>query len=239
MNAPDSHYPSSPEEQQKFWVGQLQEAQKHMKPYMEAGKVIVDLYNNRAATEREKHLEDWDDDNTARVKASVVFAWVDQSISNMLDRPPTFTVSPKQPRSTAGAPVVGEAMNYWYEESNQWEEDQLMALDAHLMPFAVKKIGWNAVLESQKDVYLSDLTNMIINDPEQENEFYLFGENEENPELPPITRPTIEQDGKAHIESHRLFLDENPDLPPEVRVAMEQHIKHTRDLMGLGLPSND
>jgi len=237
--APMSHYPSSVEEQQKFWVGQLQEAQQHMDTYMKAGKVVADLYNNRAATEREKHLENWDNDNTHRVKASVVFAWVDQSIANMLDKPPVFTVSPKQPRSAAGAPVVGEAMNYWYEESGQWEEDQLMALDAHLMPFAVKKVGWNAVLENQKNVYLSDLTNVVINDAEKENEHYLFGENQENPDLPPITRPTIEQNAKEHLESHEAFLEENLQLPPEVVLAMTQHIKHTKDLLGLGLPTND
>ena len=226
------HYPKDDSGKISFWRSELKKAVEFIEPYMKAGRRMVRLYNNMATTEREDGLE-WnshnDTENNMRVKASLVFAWVDQSVANMLERNPQFSVKPGNSVATEGASVVEKAINYWYDESGQFTQDRHLALDAHLLPYAVKKLGWSAVLESQKDMYLGDVSDIIIDDPEEENQVIFEGE---------VTKPTVNQSHDEHIEAHQELRD-TMGLPIEIIEILDDHIKHHKDLKELDQPVVD
>ena len=220
----NEHYPKDDLGKISFWESQLKLAEEHQRPYMEAGARVVKLYNNMATTLREKDLESLDVDNNTRVKGSIVFAWVDQSVANMIEPNTSFNVSPKTSVSTNGSDVVQSAINYWYDETEQDIEDYKMCLDAHLLPFAVKKLGWNSVVDSQEDIYFSNVSDIIEDDVDSENLILLQGEP---------TRPTIHQDHEEHIYGHLVLL-ETPNLPEEVESIVRDHVKMHEDLQRLG-----
>lgn len=218
------HYPKDDEGKIAFWESQLSLAEDHQRPYMEAGARVVKLYNNMATTLREKDLDVWGTDNNQRVKGSIVFAWVDQSVANMVEPHTSFNISPKTSVSTNGSPVVQTAINYWYNETDQDNEDYKMCLDAHLLPYAVKKLGWNAVLDAQNEIYFSNVSDIVENDVDTENMILLGGDP---------TRPTIHQDHEAHIDGHLVLL-ETPSLPEDVEDLARDHIKMHEELQRLG-----
>lgn len=226
------HYPSDDKKRLAFWHSELKKAHDFMEPYMKAGARMARMYNNMSTTEREDDLE-WsshnDNENNMRVKASLVFAWVDQSVANMLERNPIFNVSPGNSVATEGAPVVQEAINYWYEESGQFAQDRHLALDAHLLPFGVKKLGWNAVIDQQSDVYFGDISDTVIDDVDEENQALFEGN---------ITRPTIHQDHVGHKDGHRELL-ESPGLDGETVQIIEDHIRHHEELENMDQPVID
>jgi hypothetical protein len=228
----EEHYPSESDKRIAFWQDQLKASQEFFEPYMKAGKRMVRLYNNMSTTGREDELE-WadqgDDENNMRVKASLVFAWVDQSVANMLERNPVFNVGPGNSIASEGAPVVGKAINYWYNETGQYAQDRHMALDAHLLPFAVKKIGWNAVLEHQSDVYFGDVSDIVIDDVDEENQSLFEGV---------ITRPIVNQKHDEHIGGHKELIA-SPGLDSETIQIVENHIKHHEELKSLEQPVMD
>ena len=228
----EQHYPSDEKKRLEFWRSELKGALEFVEPYMKAGRRMVRLYNNMATTEREDDL-DWnshnDTENNMRVKASLVFAWVDQSVANMLERNPIFSVGPGNAIATEGAPIVQEAINYWYEESHQFSQDRHMALDAHLLPYSVKKIGWSAVIERQKDVYFGDISDIVIDDADEENQAMFEGT---------VTRPTVNQPHDEHIEGHQEFRD-TPGLDSETMELVDNHISHHEELKNLDAPVVD
>lgn len=220
----NEHYPKDDTGKISFWQSQLKLAEDHQRPFMEASARVVKLYNNMATTLREKDLESLDVDNNTRVKGSIVFAWVDQSIANMVEPNTTFNVSPKTSVSANGSDVVQSAVNYWYEETDQDSEDWKMALDAHLCSYAVKKIGWTSIVDNQSDIYFSNVSDIVENDVDAENMILLGGEP---------TRPTIHQDHEEHINGHLLLL-ETPNLPEEIEEIVKDHIKLHEELEKMG-----
>ena len=226
------HYPDKDSDRISFWHSELKKALKFIEPYMKAGRRMVRLYNNMATTEREDDL-DWnshnDTENNMRVKASLVFAWVDQSVANMLERNPQFSVKPGNSIATEGANVVEKAINYWYDESGQFQQDRHLALDAHLLPYAVKKIGWSAVLENQQDVYYGDVSDIVIDDPEEENQAIFEGS---------VTKPTVNQNHDEHIQMHTETRDTD-GLPEEIVEIFNNHISHHKELKSLDQPVVD
>ena len=226
------HYPTEDSGKIAFWHSELKKSVDFIEPYMKAGRRMVRMYNNMATTEREDDL-DWnshsDAENNMRVKASLVFAWVDQSVANMLERNPEFSVKPGNSIATEGANVVEKAINYWYDESGQYQQDRHIALDAHLLPYAVKKIGWSAVLENQKSIYYGDTSDVIIDDPEEENQAIFEGE---------VTKATVNQNHSEHKEAHQEFRD-TPGLPIEIVEILDDHIKHHDDLSDIDQPVVD
>ena len=226
------HYPTEDSGKISFWHSELKKSVDFIEPYMKAGRRMVRLYNNMATTEREDDL-DWnshnDAENNMRVKASLVFAWVDQSVANMLERNPEFSVKPGNSIATEGANVVEKAINYWYDESGQFQQDRHIALDAHLLPYAVKKIGWSAVLENQKNIYFGDISDIILDDPEEENQVIFEGE---------VTKATVNQSHDEHIDAHQEFRD-TVGLPVEIVEILDDHIKHHNALKELDQPVVD
>ena len=220
----DEHYPKLPLKRKAFWVNQLKMGYDNVEPYLKAGKEVVNMYNNRATTQRRKLLKGSTGDNNEMVKANIVFGWVDQSQSGMIEDDPFFAIKPKTGASADGQPVAQKVINEEYQDAGQTEEDEQMSLDAHLLPYAVKKIGWTGVLENQEELYPGNTSELIEDDPNAENLLFVQ-------EI--LTRPTIEQDAEAHLEAHTELL-QTPGLPEEVAEIVTQHINHTAELLELG-----
>ena len=229
MDDLNQYYPSTDEGKIGFWDNEIDLALKWVEPAMNAGNRVVKLYNNMPHGIREEDLEASGPENIQRVKGSLVFAWVDGAKANMVDRNPEFSVSPETAASAGGIDVVQRASNYWYDYTKQVEQDDQIALDAFLLPYGIKKIGWNAVIEQQNDLYLTDAGITVIEDPDEENIAMMIGT---------ITKPTVLQDHEEHIETHITLL-QTPDLPPEVAGLVEEHIKHHKDLTGKIQPAPD
>jgi|TARA_R110000787_G_scaffold174228_2_gene286847 hypothetical protein len=203
-----THYPLTDEGRIAFWTNQIEVAEKFFQPFFEAGTEIVKMYNNMATTNREERLDQLDQgDNVMRTKASFVFAWVDQSVSTMVGAgEPSFDVKAKRKASSTFAPVVANNINYWWGETGQPAEDEQCTFDAHCMPWAVKKIGWEFEEEVVEELVLLDLATQVHEDPTIENGFLSEGEP---------TKITREQDHAFHIAAHEdLMSDEqiNPDI---------------------------
>lgn len=219
----DTHYPKDPKKRIDFWTGQLKLAEEFIRPYMKAGKEIVKLYNNQTVNLREKTLDTFQGAGVPRVKGSIVFAWVDQSVANMHEEQIQFSISPKSQASVPGAPLVQKAINETYNDAGQEEEDDQMALDAHLLPYAVKKIGWHGEIEERAGLFVGDTSSIIIDDPDQENMALAEGQS---------TKVTAKQNHARHKETHEQFKDEllgELNLP-EVVEAIDEHIAHHNEV---------
>jgi hypothetical protein len=222
------YYPTNDKDKIAFWRHELLRAHALQAPYMKIGASIAKLYNGIADTERTREREAGDTDNTSRSKASLVFAWVDQSIANLLDRDPTFMVSPDTHPSTEGAPVVKSVVNYWYRETGQFEQDRRVLLDAFLLPYGVKKLGWNARLTEKPTLTLSDIAEAEYDDPAEENMFLSDG-------MP--TRVTPDQDHEYHRTMHKSLL-QDPTIPSEIKDALiKPHIDEHNMVENMGQPA--
>lgn len=223
------HYPKDDEGRIQFWRGQIAQGQAWIEPYMKAGNRIIKLYNNIPHGLRQQELEHSGPDDIERMKGSMVFAWVDGTKANLVERSPEFSVTPESMASVGGEDIVRRQTNYWYDVTGQYEQDDQIVLDALLTPYGLKKIGWNAVVEQQKELYLTDASSIVIEDPQEEN-LAMLALN--------ITRPTVWQDHEKHIDSHILLL-ETPNLDPEVMEIVEGNIEHHKALMSMEQPETD
>lgn len=214
------HYPEDDAGRIGFWNARLKESEEQIRPYLKCGTRLAQLYNSMGSNQREVNLDSFDSENINRVKGSIVFAWVDQSIANMYDDDIKFTLEPKNPFSREGKDIVQAAINQHYEDASQADEDYRMCLNAHLMPFAVKKVGWSATVESQNEFFAGNISNIIIDDPEIENEALLGGS---------VTKVTIGQDGSRHIEKHVEALQQ-PGLTEEQISILEDHIQFHEEM---------
>jgi hypothetical protein len=214
------HYPDDDEKRIAFWSNQMKASEDQMRPYVKAGVRLTRLYNSIGSTTREESLDSYDNENINRVKGSAVFAWVDQSLANMYDDDIKFALTPTTAASKDGKMVVEAAINRHYLDSEQAQEDYRMCLQAHLMPFAVKKVGWSSLVEEREEHFLGDLSNIVIDDPEKENEALL--ENH-------VTKVMINQDHDIHIEEHVLAL-QTPGISAEQITLLEDHIAFHEEL---------
>lgn len=224
-----SGYPKEEAGRIEFWVRQLEWAGTVTEPFHLIGDRLQALYDNRAYTESEKTSEQTSggQNDVERIKANLIFAWVDQSIANLLEREPKFSVAPNSQLSTSGSPVVQSAINYWYRETEQFRQDRRCLLDAFLYPYAVKKIGWTSRLTEKEVITPSDISDMIEDNADNENNFLAVGQP---------TRVTDEQDHEEHIEAHVILMqDPTVDLVI-VEEVIEPHIKEHQMMMDMGQP---
>ena len=213
-----------------YWTRQIDYAGKRVKPFFEASNRLVKIYNNLPTTEREKTADQVGVPNIQRTKANLVFAWIDQSVANLTSRNPLFSVTAKNSISSSGVLPVSTIVNYWYEETSQLHHDKRCLLDAFLCPYSVKKIGWTADVVGSEDILTpSDLSQHVIDDPEQEDAFMLAG-------IP--TRSTEFQDHPYHIEHHTQTL-QDPTISPEFKPLLEAHIDEHVRYDEMGQPDND
>ena len=211
-------YPSRKSDQLDYWKRRLEHAIDYWKPIFEPAQTLVDMYNNDAATTREREMQRLNlgdqKDPGIRSKANIVFGHIDQSIANMAAHNPTFTVQPMSKASVGAERTVAKISNYWYKETSQLRHDKRVLLDAYLSPFGGKKIGYTADIEARliTDNYLNP--GQIINNPYDESMYLISGE---------ITVVSMDQTHVQHIETHTRFLQQ-PDLSPQQQAILEQHI---------------
>ncbi len=214
-------YPKRESERIAYWERQIQYSTKIMEPYFEASRRIRNLYENEALTLREKQLDALAyQDPTQRVKPSIVFGWVDQSIANANARNPRFRVVPRNRVGAEAKPKVEAAVNTWWKETGQRHQDKRVLLDAFLGAFGVKKIGWAVDImdDAGKENVQSEFTDLVLSDPEQENLWLSSGEPVKVLEDHPHTE---------HIESHTQALQQ-PDLTDDAEAALNDHIDEHR-----------
>src|SRR3990167_5601893 len=163
-------YPTDDEGRIAFWTALLKHAERKIEPYWKIGDNLIRIYNNQATNTREKESESSIEgkEGISRIKAGIVFAWIDQSRADILERNPVFTVTPENRESVRGAPVVQGIANHWNKETDQFHQDDRCLLDAFLMPYAVKKIGWKSRLQ-EKQISTCDLSDYVEEDATAEN----------------------------------------------------------------------
>ena len=218
-------YGSTDDQKIAYWTRQLDYSHAQLKPVFDAADVLIRQYENEPSSSRERHQEDQQglESHLSRVKANLVFGWIEQSIANLLERNPTFKITPQSPEAAEGGPVVSAVSNYWYQETNQLRQDERVLLDAFLCPYGVKKLGWTAdfderisnILDEDEGESLFDFEDDI----ESENLFLATGAP---------TRVAVEHDHISHIEGHvRALQDPNLDEAGEntLRAHIDRHEK--------------
>ena len=224
-------YPASGLARAAYWKRQIEFATKKVKPYFEASDILIKQYENFATTQREKNRENSSpgDQHASRTKANMVFGWIEQSIANLLDRSPSFVVSPRSPDSADGAPVVGMVANYWYNETGQLRQDERILLDAFLCPYGVKKIGWTTDVESRVHEIVDEPMFDLGDDIEADLNMLLEG-------IPTLV--AREQDHSLHIEAKVRAL-QNPTLPEEVQTLIQDNIDLHQRMLDRPQPDRD
>ena len=219
---PDN-YPMTDEGRIAFWSAQIEQAEQFYRPFFEAGTAIVKMYNNMAVTNRESSLEllKGDTDDVIRTKAGIVFAWVDQSVAAMVGTgDPQFSAKPKRKVAVSSAPVISNNINYWWNETDQPAEDEQVVFDAHVMPWGVKKIGWEFEEETVEELALLELATQVHDDPVIENGFLAEGEP---------TKVMREQDHAFHIATHEQMITD-PQIDPDIkRFFLIPHIERHKE----------
>lgn len=219
-------YPTKSTGRAAYWRQQLDFSKKQLEPWMKIGDRQLELYENEATTEREMLAEgsDLGSQNIGRVKPSLTYGWIDQSISNMLSRNPTFRATAKTRDAADGEVPVAKTINYWFTETDQKHQDQRVLLDAFVYPFGLKKIGWSADVRGLNDAdFISQSADpeMVFDDPEDENLFLGVG-------TPTVV--LVEQNHVKHAEKHGELLSD-PDIDEEIKEnIIAPHIKEHQDL---------
>jgi len=218
-------YPQEPESRLAFWQGMISRAEKYFDPYFAVSRRLSRIYENQATSWRESLAEEEALSEEGRTKANLVFGFVDQSIANMLDRDPVFSVAPESPVSVSGVPVVQSVVNHWYSRTDQFRQDHRCLLDAFLAIWGVKKIGWNTKFEEEEDT-TETLADMVIDNPLEENMWFLDGT--------PM-KVMEDQNHEGHIESHMLLI-EDPTVENELKEAIIwPHIRKHEKMRQVGM----
>lgn len=209
-------YPSDKQSRLEYWKRQIKYAEEQMEPLWQASDVLQKQYLNEATTEREKRQEQEGDreEHISRIKANLIFGWIDQSIANLLERNPAFLVTPRTRDSVAGARTVKHIVDYWYRETSQLQQDERILLDAFLGPYGVKKLGWTIDYEQQ------------IHDMVEQAEFQAESPEDEITLLSGgmDTRVSRDQNHEQFIEHHNQWL-QTPELSGDLTEAGEEAIR--------------
>jgi hypothetical protein len=214
-------YPTSKEAQLEFWKRKIQYGIDYWKPIFEPCEILINQYNNDAATTREReeirrNLGDQTDPGL-RTKSNIVFGYIDQSIANVAAHNPKFSVTPFTKASIGSERVVAKVSDYWYRETDQLRQDKRVLLDAYLAPFGAKKLGYTSDIEGQLITDTTINPGRVIQNPVDESLFIIAGE---------ITTVMQDQNHVFHNETHTQFLQQ-PDITPrqaELLIAhMEDH----------------
>lgn len=239
-------YPKREEDQVLWWQTQIEYSRRRMKPLFEASRVLERQYYNDPSSERESSLAGdglSGDQHLRRVRSSLVFGYIDQSLANMIDRNPEFRctpetphaaekISPDDPGSLTRYQGASKIVNYRYRELNQLRVDERVATDAFLYPYGVAKIGYNLDFDVRKQELLLPEDGMVLDNPEEEGLFLAIGQE---------TMVTGEQDHRGHVEQHLGLLRElaaTPGPASDMLVRLvESHIKLHKDFLYRRAPS--
>lgn len=245
-------YPRKEEEQVRWWVNQLDFSRKRMKPLVDAHKVIARQFYNLPTSEREQELEGSSlsgEMHLNRTRCSIIYGWIDQTISNMIDRNPVFKcypetpeaaakIDPADPHSLTLAEGTSRIVNYRYRETNQLRVDERVVQDAFLSPFGVAKIGYTVDFDKrfQELVVAPQDGQMVLDNPEEENMFLQIGQD---------TAVTEEQDHRLHVTVHLQLLQGGmvgsvaAGMQSAVAATVEDHIRLHRAYLQRRAPSSN
>lgn len=218
-------YPSKRELQWEWWMRRIRQARAYYRPWFEGAKPLIKLYNMDAADQREKTAELLGPMAAPRIKANIVFGWVDQHIANLAAHNPTFRVSPTNQQGLGSERAVARINNYYYNELSQLRQDKRVLLDAMLAPWGVKKLGFEADIDLRIDEQLSSGEH-VFTDPEQEALFL-------SSRMETFVDP--ESDHQLFIEHHVQFL-QRPDAPtdPEAIRLLQANIQKRQGYLDRG-----
>lgn len=203
-------YPKLKDGRVQWWLRKISFSTDCLEPYLEIGRRLKRLYENVPATDREKIAEQsaYGMDNTGRVKPSLVFGWIDQSIANMLFRNPVFRASALTETAVEHVDTVRRRINHWYDTSGQFEQDERVLLDAFLYPYGVKKKGWSKKQLDEEDIPLSEAAEIALDDPEEENLWLSAGTP---------TEVMDEHDHEEHIKKHMELIQDDESISQDIK----------------------
>lgn len=205
-------YPTREPERVQFWSTRIDYTIRKLKPLFGACEVLADQFYNEATTSREASAGSGSDleDHIRRTKSNIIYGYIDQSLSNMLDTNPVFQSFPENQtaaeqidsddsNSLTRAQGQAKIMNYRYRETNQLRVDERVALSAFLFPYGVAKIGYTADREKMMQELLQPEVSgeLVFEDPSEENLFLQIGQS---------TKVEAEQDHRHHIDIHMFLL---------------------------------
>jgi len=204
-------YPTDDEGRALFWNRQIEYALVFYKPYFDAGDELTRIYDARGGTDREVSL-DIADSLTGRVRNGIMYAWVDQTISNLQNRNPVFKVKGSNKFSVNGAPVAQAVTNYHYTETEQFYHDERCLLDSVVNIWGVKKLGWSSRFIDKEKLDTTDLaTGEYVQDDPEQAAYQVAGGT-------PI-KPMEYQDHDAMIEAAVKLL-QDPTLDATIKDVM-------------------
>jgi len=228
-------YPRREDQRVKFWSTRIDYTVGQLKPLFAASETLADQYYNEPATAREASAGGpmSQDEVTARTKSGIVYGYIDQSLSNMLDREPVFQsfaedrraslpVDPSDPQSLNMAQGQSKIVNYRYRETNHLRVDERVALSAFLFPYGVAKLGYTQDMERARHELLQPGVGaeLVFEDPLEENLFLAVGE---------VTRVEEDQDHRHHIDVHTQILQGgllgmSEDIASAVEGVVQSHV---------------
>jgi hypothetical protein len=227
-------YPVSIEDRVRYWTDQIEHSRKTVKPLFDACNVLIAQYYNEPSTQREESQGEYsEEEHIRRTKSNIVFGFIDQSISNMVDRAPVFQchpetreaaekIDPSDPNGLTRAAGTTKIVNYRYRETNQLRVDERVALNAFLFPYGVAKIGYTADFDQRfQELMQSEVSpDLEFENPEDENLFLQTGQ---------AVRVTEHQDHVAHIQAHMEVLQDiriglNADDVEALEAVIKDHI---------------
>ena len=167
-----------------------------------------------------------EEEHIRRTKSNIIYGFIDQSLSNMLDRAPVFQcfpesreaaqrLDPADPSSPTFASGTSKVVNYRYRETNQLRVDERVAQNGFLFPYGVAKIGYTTDFEvAKQELFQPDVSpELVFDDWEEENLFLSMGQP---------TRVEASQDHTGHIQGHLLLLQGAMlGMPPAALAAVE------------------
>lgn len=205
-------YPLRTPEKVQFWSSRIDYTIRKLRPLFQACEVLTNQYYNEPSTEREASggSRIGEEEHIRRTKCNIIYGYIDQSLSNMLDRAPVFQcfpetveaaqrTDPADPNSPTFATGTSKIVNYRYRETNQLRVDERVALSSFLFPYGVAKIGYTHDMDRKMQELLQPAvsTELEFEDPNEENLFLSIGQP---------TRVSDEQDHRWHIETHTTLL---------------------------------
>lgn len=213
-------YPTLERDRVAYWQRQIDYAVSYYKKWFDACGVLRKQYDNEPANWLEQEKDDlWSDLMTPgnRVKANLIYGWIDQSVANAAAYDPAFAATPTNALGVGSERIVGGITNYWWRELAIGRQTKTCLLDGYLMPWAAVKIGYT--VDRGRAMALADAAaDYVFDDPEQESMYLLAG-------VPAAVMP--EQDHKAYIESHtrRILQDPAVNLTPELEALVKANLK--------------
>lgn len=219
-------YPTNNNLRAEWWLRKLRYSQTFMKPYVDAGIRLRRMYENRANTDREELIDDMALDPGSRAKPSLVFGWIDQSVSNSNAKDPKFRARLRKRGKSQEQDLAqgmespqdleNDASDYlndlWFE-TEQRHQDRRVQRDAYFC-FGVKKLG---VVPDVVDYGGAERVESEFVEDDADVETLMLSGGQ-------FMQVTREQDHAEHIDKHNEALEED-DLTEEAIAALEQNIK--------------